>query len=121
MPTPGTQSKLEQVALVKRPELEVINTFKGDDPSNGYTPTHTNAIGDAQTPEHGRGNGTGDFLDSANYDIGTATDINGNPDIPASGRLAAIANNGSTWGYTPQDGYQAPDTSLNDGQFHVPA
>ena len=117
---PGTQSKLEQIALIKRPELEVINDFQGYDPNNGYSVTHTKAISDTQTPEHGRGNGTGAFLDSSNYDIGTATDINGNPDVPASGRLAAIANNGSTWGYTPDQGYTAPDTSANLGQFHTP-
>ena len=116
---PG-QSKLEQIGIQKRLELEVINTFKGDDPSNGYSATHTNAIGDSQTPERGRGNGTGDSLDTPNYKIGTHTDIYGNPEVPGSGRVPAIANNGSTWGYTPDNGYKAPDTSGNSGQFQMP-
>jgi hypothetical protein len=115
-----TGNKLEQIALTKRVELEVINTYKGDDPGNGYSVSHTNAIGDSTTPEHGRGNGTGDSLDTPNYNIGTKTDIEGNPEVPGSGRIAAIANNGSTWGYTPDEGYEAPDTSGNLGQFHMP-
>ena len=116
----GTQSELEVIAIQRRIALEVINTFKGGDPNNGYSVNHTNAIGDSQTPERGRGNGTGDFLDTPNYNIGTHTDIYGNPDVPGSGRIAAIANNGSTWGYTPDQGYVAPDTSGNSGQFQVP-
>ena len=120
MPTPGGQSKLEVVGLQERIILEVLNLFKGDDPGNGYSATHTNAIGDSQTPEHGRGNGTGASLDTENYGIGTKTDIEGNPAVPGSGRIPAIANNGSTWGYTPDSWYVLPDTSLNVGQYQMP-
>ena len=109
------QSKLEIIALQKRDDLNAINMYNGEDDANGYSATHTRAIGDALTPEHGRG--TGAELDSADYNIGTDTDKMGNPEVPGSGRLAAIANNGSTWGYTPENGYTTPDTSGNSGQY----
>ncbi len=109
------QSKLEIIALQKRNDLIAINDYNGIDGANGYSATHTRALSDAQTPEHGRG--TGGFLDTGNYDAGTATDRFGNPDIPASGREAAFANNGSTWGYTPDEEYTTPDTSGNAGQY----
>ena len=120
MPTPGGQSKLEIEAIQDRIILEVLNIFKGDDPNNGYSATHTNAISDSQTPERGRGNGTGDSLDVNNYSIGTKTDIEGNPEIPGSGRIPAIANNGSTWGYTPDNWYEKPNTDGNVGQYQTP-
>jgi len=111
------QSKLEQIAIIQRGTLIPINSYNSAAAANNYTATHTRALGDAQTPEAGRG--SGGFLDIENYDVGTATDINGNPNVGGSGREPAFANNGSTWGYTPSVVYSAPDTSLNQGQVII--
>lgn len=111
------QSKLEQIAIVQRNTLIPINTFNNEAPANNYTAGHTRALSDTETPEQGRG--TQNFLDTSNYDAGTQTDINGNPSIPGSGRNPAIANNGSSWGYTPNSIYTAPDTSANVGQVVI--
>ena len=109
------QSKLEIIALQKRNDLVAINEFDGVDLANGYSATHTKALADDATPEHGRG--TGGDLDTLNYNAGTHTDRYGNVEVPGSGRAAAFANNGSTWGYTPGNGYTTPDTSGNIGQY----
>lgn len=109
------QSKLEIIALQKRNDLIAINNYNGIDPSNEYSGTHSKALADKKTPEQGRG--TGGFLDTHNNNAGTETDKFGNPTMLGSGRAAAIANNGSTWGYTPTEGYTTPDTSGNIGQY----
>ena len=70
------------------------------------------ALSDEQTPVKGKG--TGVFLDT--YNGGGSLDIYGNPAAAGSGRLAAIANNTSTWGYGPTSYYQHPDTGGNVGQ-----
>jgi hypothetical protein len=57
---------------------------------------------------------TGVFLDT--YNGGGSFDLNGAPNAAGSGRLAAYANNLSTWGYGPSIYYTAPDTSGNVGQ-----
>lgn len=111
------QSKLEQIAITQRNTLIPINDYNNEAAPNNYTANHSKALTDEQTPEHGRG--THNFLDTPNYNAGTQTDINGNPSIPGSGRNSAIANNGSTWGYTPETTYQAPNTDLNQGQIVI--
>jgi hypothetical protein len=47
------------------------------------------------------------------YNGGGDMDINGNPNYAGSGRLAAIANNTSKWGYGPESPYQAPEIEGN--------
>lgn len=113
------QSKLEQIAIAQRGVLNAINSYNNVDASNNYTATHTKALSDTLTPEQGRGSGGENYLDTPNQNVGTQTDIYGNPSIPGSGRKPAYANNGSTWGYTPDSVYQAPDTSGNIGQIVV--
>jgi hypothetical protein len=106
-------NKLEQAAIATRDALLAINGYDNASDSNNYSATHTKALSDQSTPIKGKG--TGVFLDT--YNGGGDLDINGNPTYGGSGRLAAFANNGSTWGYTPDAYYQHPDTSGNVGQI----
>ncbi len=109
-------NKLEQAAIAARNALVASNTYDNASASNNYTATHTRALHDSLTPVEGKG--TGVFLDT--YNGGGDIDINGNPADAGSGRLAAYANNGATWGYTPSTNYTAPDTSGNVGQVILP-
>jgi hypothetical protein len=104
-------NKLEQAAIATRNTLIAINGFNNEDDANNYSSTHTKALSDQLTPVKGKG--TGIFLDT--YNGGGDFDINGNPTYGGSGRLAAYANNGSTWGFTPDAYYTTPDTSANIG------
>lgn len=114
------QSKLEEIAIIQRNTLIPKNYYNNEADANNYAATHTRAKSDTLTPEAGRGSGGNNFLDTPNYDgVGTQTDINGNPSIPGSGRNPAFTNNGSTWGYTPDSIYNAPDTSANIGQVVI--
>jgi hypothetical protein len=106
---------LEQIAIAKRNALIANNNYDNVANSNNYGVTHTRALSDTLTPIYGKG--TGLFLDT--YNGGGDFDINGNPAIAGSGRLAAYANNGATWGYTPTTEYTAPDTSNNIGQVTI--
>ena len=110
------QSKLEIIGIDQRNALLPKNDYNGI-PGNQYTSTHTRALADTATPEHGRG--TGGDLDSENYKAGTKTDIKGNPSVPGSGRNPAIANNVSTWGYGPKQPYSKPATTQNNGQAQI--
>ena len=105
-------NRLEQIAIAQRNVLIASNNYDNANPSNNYSATHTRALSDQATPIYGKG--TGIFLDT--YNGGGDVDINGNPVYGGSGRLAAFANNGSTWGYTPSSNYTAPDTTGNVGQ-----
>jgi hypothetical protein len=105
-------NRLEQAAIATRNTLIAINNYDNVDDANNYTSTHTRAISDQQTPVYGKG--TGVFLDT--YNGGGSFDLNGAPNAAGSGRLAAYANNLSTWGYGPSVYYTAPDTSGNVGQ-----
>jgi len=107
-------NKLEQAALATRESLIAINNYNNEADANNYTATHTRALADSETPINGKG--TGLFLDT--YNGGGDLDVNGNPTYGGSGRLAAFANNGSTWGYTPNNYYEHPDTSGNVGQVN---
>jgi len=107
-----SSNKLEQAAIATRTVLIAINNYDNVADANNYTATHTKALSDEQTPVKGKG--TGVFLDT--YNGGGSLDIYGNPAAAGSGRLAAIANNTSTWGYGPTSYYQHPDTGGNVGQ-----
>ena len=108
-------NKLEQAAIARRDVLIAKNIYNNADDANGYTAKHTRALSDKTTPINGKG--TGIFLDT--YNGGGDMDIYGNPSAAGSGRLAAFANNSSTWGYGPDKYYTAPDTSLNKGQVPI--
>jgi len=105
-------NKLEEAAVNTRSTLIAINNYNSADDANNYGATHTRALSDETTPVYGKG--TGVFLDT--YNGGGSLDVFGVPSQGGSGRLAAIANNGSTWGYTPNSYYTTPDTSGNVGQ-----
>lgn len=105
-------NKLEEAAILRRDALMAINSYDNVTDANNYSATHTKALSDQLTPLKGKG--TGIFLDT--YNGGGDIDINGNPTYGGSGRIAAYANNGSTWGYTPQSYYTIPDTTGNVGQ-----
>ena len=110
-------NKLEEVAIIQRGILIPKNDFNNETGGNNYTAHHSKALADDLTPEEGRG--TGNFLDAENQNVGTYTDKFGNTTIPGSGRKAAYANNGSTWGYTPDSYYKKPDMSGNIGQVDI--
>ena len=107
-----SSNKLEQAAIVARNTLIAINGYDNAADANNYTATHTKALSDQQTPVKGKG--TGVFLDT--YNGGGSLDIYGSSNAAGSGRLAAFANNTSTWGYGPTAYYQHPDTAGNVGQ-----
>jgi len=99
------KSKLDELATEYRKKNIVKNDYNGEDDANNYSSTHTKAMSDQQTPVKGKG--TGVYMDT--YNGGGDMDINGNPIYAGSGRLAAIANNTSKWGYGPTSPYTAPD------------
>jgi hypothetical protein len=118
-----TASKLEIAAIAARNTLIPINTYNNAAPANTYTATHTRALSDTTTPVYGKG--SGQFLDIDNYGgVGGDWDINGNQaNSVGSGRMPAIALNGSTWGYGPvalgMTNYQHPNTAGNIGQVII--
>jgi hypothetical protein len=119
-PYNGGQTPLEAAAIAARNTLLPINTYNSEDASNQYSATHTRAVSDQTTPVYGKG--SGQYLDIDNYGgVGGEYDINGNQSLYiGSGRVPAIAANGSLWGYGPVglglQNYTAPDTSANIGQ-----
>ena len=119
-PYNGGQTPLEAAAIAARNTLWPINTYNSEDASNQYSATHTRAVSDQTTPVYGKG--SGQYLDIDNYGgVGGEYDINGNQSLYiGSGRVPAIATNGSLWGYGPVglglQNYTAPDTSANIGQ-----
>ena len=106
-------NKLEEAAIARRNVLIAINHYNNEDGGNNYTAKHSRALSDDNTPSHGKG--TGVHMDT--YNGGSDIDINGNPTYGGSGRIAAFANNSSTWGYGPDNNYKTPDTSQNSGQI----
>ena len=94
-------NKLEEAAIAARNTLIAINGYDNVADANNYTATHTKALSDQNTPVKGKG--TGVFLDT--YNGGGSIDVYGNPTYGGSGRLPAIANNLSTWGYGPSAYY----------------
>jgi hypothetical protein len=102
------QSKLEEAAIAARIALLTKNTFNDSDVNNHYSPTHTHAISDDTTPNHGKG--TGGSFDTANG--GSAQDIHGIPNAAGSGRIQNLLNNE----FNPENPYTHPDTEGNVGQ-----
>jgi hypothetical protein len=124
MPTTnGGQSKLEIAAIAARNKLLPQNTYNDAAAANEYTATHTRAVSDSTTPIYGKG--SGGFLDIENYKgVGGDWDINGNQtNSIGSGRVPAMALNGSLWGYGPtglgMQTYKAPNTAGNTGQVVI--
>lgn len=121
--TNGGQSKLEAAAIAARKAILPINIYNNDADANEYSATHTRALSDKTTPIYGKG--SGDFLDINNYQgVGGEWDINGNQaNAVGSGRIPAMALNGSQWGYGPaglgMQNYQQPDTAANKGQVII--
>ena len=115
-------NKLEQIAIAARAALIGPNTYKEDftsiNPDDMYSPTHTRALADTKTPVYGKG--TGNYLDTANYNAGGSIDIYGDPNVMGTGRVAALNLNLATNGYDPNNNYTTPDTSKNLGQVHIP-
>lgn len=105
------QSKLEEIAILKRKELIAGNTYNSASDANKYSATHTRAMSDNTTPVNGKG--TGVFLDT--YNGGGSLDINGSSDLPGSGRIKNKAANE----YNDNKSYKTPDMSLNVGQVNI--
>lgn len=101
MNTEAKKSKLDELAKGFRKDALVTNTYTDD---NQYNATNTRALSDKETPIQGKG--TGVFLDTDNG--GSDIDINGNPTYPGSGRIPALANNQSKWGYSKENPYKKP-------------
>jgi hypothetical protein len=122
----GGQSDMEYAAILQRNTLIPINTYNSYAAANQYSLTHTRAITDSQTPNHGRG--TGIFLDIDNYNAALDWDRFGNPQ-PGSivgagiGRTPSITLNNATWGMGPaglgMTNYTSPNTALNVGQVVI--
>ena len=106
----AVQSDLEKIAIEIRKTLQAKNTFNEGD-GKKYQAGHTRALSDDKTPIQGKG--TGIFLDT--YNGGGDLDINGNPEVPGSGRIKNKVMNE----YNEDKAYKAPDTSLNTGQIIV--
>ena len=103
------QSELERLAIIQRNKILAANIYNNDASSNHYGATHTSALSDSLTPEHGREPVT------PGADIGTKTDIYGNPQIPGSGRVNNLTSNE----YNTTKPYTEPDTSLNIGAVSI--
>lgn len=104
------QSKLEQIGIEQRNNLLAMNGYNNQT-GQGYSATHTKAMSDDLTPIQGKG--TGQYMDTHNG--GGYEDIHGVAGTVGTGRLASLAMND----YNYENGYEAPDTSLNIGQIHL--
>jgi len=122
----GGQSDMEYAAILQRNTLIPTNRYNNYASANQYSPVHTRAITDNQTPNAGRG--TGVFLDIDNYGAGLDWDKLGNPQ-PGSivgagaGRAPSLTMNNATWGMGPaglgMTNYTPPNTALNVGQVTI--
>jgi hypothetical protein len=104
-------SKLEEIGIAARKSLLTNNIYNNYANSNGYSATHTNAMGDETSPNKGKG--TGIPFDTQNG--GSYEDIYGVSNQAGSGRLSLIAVNQ----YSAENGYKHPDTSGNIGQVSI--
>ena len=89
-------SKLEELGDQYRKENIVKNEYQAEKQYHG---THPNAISNGDN----KGKGTGDGSNAENINTsngGSDIDINGNPEMPGSGRNAAIARNEAKYGAT---------------------
>lgn len=114
-------NKLEKNGINARNTLITINDYDNVTNNNNYTSTHTKALSDNKTPEHGKGNPKDSSVDvgalgNGFYDIngaiGNSYDINGSPQIAGSGRIANVLKN--PYNFNLQ--YIKPDTTLNVGK-----
>jgi hypothetical protein len=104
-------NKLEEAAIAARQQLLTNNAFNNAAPANNYSVTHTNAMSDETTPNHGKG--TGVAFDSANG--GSHQDIYGNPNYAGSGRIGNTVINE----FNNDNGYTQPDMTGNVGQVTI--
>ena len=91
-------TSLDSAAVARRDALEALNQSKyGFGINDEYGVKHTNALSDGD--DRGRGE---------DQDIGTKTDIDGNPTVPGSGRNPLIANNQAKYGFSKIQPYTPP-------------
>ena len=101
-------TKLEELGEEFRKQNIVKNTYQEE---KQYSGIHPNAISDGDNK--GKGAGDGSNAESINTtNAGSDIDINGNPEMPGSGRLPAIARNEAKYdasegpnGYGPSKPY----------------
>ena len=81
------ETKLEKLGDEFRKENIIKNEYQQEKP---YKDTHQNALSDGDN----KGKGTGGSTESLNTTSGGGDmDINGNPEVPGSGRIALVAKN----------------------------
>ena len=91
-------TSLDTAANDRRDAAIALNQSKyGFGVNDEYSVTHTNALSDGDI--RGRGE---------DADIGTIIDIDGNPNVPGSGRNPLIANNQAKYGFSKVQPYVAP-------------
>ena len=91
-------TSMDDAADARRNAAEAINQSKyGYGIKDEYGVKHTNALSDGD--DSGRGE---------DADIGTLTDIDGNPTVPGSGRNPLIAYNQAKYGYSKVQPYTPP-------------
>lgn len=99
-------SKLEELGKIYRDQNLIKNEYQKTE-KRQYGPTHPNALSDSDS----KGKGTGIPYDTFNG--GSDIDINGNPNIPKSGRKQLTSMNQ----YNSKNEYKHPDTEGNTDQF----
>ncbi len=100
------KSKLEELGDEYRKQNLIKNEYQKSE-SGKYSVTHPNAISDGDN----KGKGTSTVGDTNNG--GSDIDINGNPEIPKSGRNQQLSMNL----YNADSPYRNPDTDDNTDQF----
>jgi hypothetical protein len=101
-------SKLEELGKQFRKDNLIKNDYQKNE-SGKYSATHPNATSDGDA----KGKGTG--VNGDTYNGGSDIDINGNPNVPKSGRNQLTSMNQ----YGPENEYKHPDTDGNEDQFRV--
>ncbi len=101
-------SKLEELGKQFRIDNTKGNTYQNTE-NKQYGATHPNALSDGDS----KGKGTGTNYDT--YNGGSDIDINGNPNVPKSGRKQLTSMNT----YNADNEYKHPDTDGNTDQFRV--
>lgn len=108
------QTDLEKKSIEARKNIIVKNTFKEGVSEYGESSDLVKSPKGKGTDSPSPGHGKGDRFDTQNG--GSEMDINGNPNIPYSGRKGNMVINK----YGPQYGYNEEyvvDTSGNEGQI----
>jgi len=94
-------TKLEELGEEFRKENIIKNAYQNSD-GKGYGPTHPNALSDGDNKGKGTSS-TSDSIDTVNG--GGDMDINGNPEVPKSGRNALVGMNESQSGIVGPNGF----------------